>query len=158
MVLPDYRRFAVTRVARAALVVALAATVVIAPLCGCTPKGPVFIDSGGTHTQATALALLAQADASAVASRPTTDGNKLRREALAALRSQAPAASGAADLLTRAFPSDTSGVPVYVERGSYEGKSAVLVVEATGPGSGSLNSKRLWVVSDEGDILFAGSR
>lgn len=147
-----------TRVARAALVVALAATVALASLVGCARKGPVFVDSGATHTQATALSLLAQADASTVASRSTKDGTRLRHDALAALRGQGPAASTAADLLTRTFPSDTSGVPVYVERGTYEGKPALLVVEATGPSTGSLNSKRLWVVGDTGDILFAGSR
>lgn len=147
-----------TRVARAALVAALAATVAVASLMGCARKGPVFVDNDAAHTKTTVLSILAQADASAVESRPTVDGTKLRHDALAALRSQGPAASSAADLLTRTFPSDTSGVPVHVERGTYEGKPALIVVEATGPASGSLNSKRLWVVADNGDILFAGSR
>lgn len=147
-----------TRVARATLFVALAVMVVFAPAWGCARKTPVFVDNGVAHTKATALVLLAQADISEVASRPTTDGTKLRHDALTALRSRSPAASAAADLLTRTFPSDTTGVPVYVEYGTYEGKPAVLVVEATGPSSGSLNSRRLWVVGDNGDILFAGSR
>lgn len=147
-----------TRVARAALIVALVVTIAVASLVGCARKGPVFVDAGVAHTKASALSILAQADTAQVASRPTAEGSKLRHDALAALRRQGSTASAAADLLTRAFPSDTSGVPVYVERGTYEGKPAVLIVEATGPSSGSLNAKRLWVVGENGDILFAGSR
>jgi hypothetical protein len=154
MVVPDQRRFALARVVRTALFVALA----VALLCGCAKKGPAYVDAGTAHTKATALAVLSQADTSAVSSHPTSDGSKLRHDALAALRRQGAKASAVADLLTRAFPSDTRGVPVYVERATYDGKPAVLVVEATGPDSGSLNSRRLWVVGDDGDILFAGSR
>ena len=84
----------------------------------------------------------------ALPTEPTADGVKLRHDALAALRRQGATASGVADLLTRTFPSDTSGVPVYVEKATYEGKPAVLVVEAAGPKAGSLNAKRLWVVGD----------
>jgi len=148
----------VTRRARAALAVCLLAAVAVGLLTGCANKGPVYVESGATHTNETALAVLAKADASAVASKPTADGPKLRHAALAALRREGTTASSVADLLTRTFPSTTSGVPVYVERGSYDGKAAVLVVEATGPESGSLSTKRLWVVAENGDILFAGSR
>jgi predicted small lipoprotein YifL len=158
MVVTDHRRFAVTRISRTVLVASLLAAVAAALMTGCASKGPVYVDSGVNHTSATALALLAKADASAVASKPTSEGAKLRHEALAALRRNGAAASSVADLLTRTFPSSTSGVPVYVERGSYEGKPAVLVVEATGPKSGSLSTKRLWVVGESGDVLFAGSR
>jgi hypothetical protein len=154
MVVPDQRRLAVARVARTALFIALSVTL----LCGCARRGPVYADTGTPHTKATALVVLSNADTAAIASRPTTDGIKLRHDALAALRRQGAKASEVADLLTRTFPSDTSGVPVYVERATFGGKPAVLVVEATGPGSGSLNSKRVWVVGDNGDILFAGSR
>ncbi len=147
-----------TRIARAVLAGSLIATVAVALMTGCADKGPVYIDSGATHTNETALAVLARADASTLASKPTAEGEELRHAALAALRREGETASTVADLLTRTFPSSTSGVPVYVERASYEGTPAVLVVEATGPASGSLSSKRLWVVSESGDILFAGSR
>lgn len=147
-----------TRLARVALTIALVCAVAPALLFGCAKKGPVYVDNAVAHSKESALALLANADASAVAARPTSDGAKLRHDALAALRSRGPAASSVSDLLTRTFPTDTSGVPVYVERGTFDGRPAVFVVEATGPGTGALSSKRLWVVSDEGDILFAGSR
>ena len=128
-------------------------------LCGCAKKGPTYVDAGTAHTKATALVVLvASRHLGRRSSRPTSDGAKLRHDALAALRRQGATASAVADLLTRTFPSDTRGVPVYVERATYDGEPAVLVVEATGPNSGSLNSRRLWVVGDDGDILFAGSR
>lgn len=158
MVVLDRRRFVVTRFARAALIVVLVGMVSAVLLCGCAEKGPTYVDNGTAHTQDSALTLLADADAAAVASRATSEGTKLRHDALAALRRQGPEASSVSDLLTRTFPTDTSGVPIYVERGTYGGRPAVLVVEATGPSEGTLNSKRLWVVSTEGDILFAGSR
>lgn len=147
-----------TRIARTALFASLILAVAAVLLTGCADNGPVYVESGAAHTNETALDVLARADSSAVASKPTADGAELRHAALAALRREGDSASKIADLLTRTFPSSTSGVPVYVERASYEGTPAVLVVEATGPESGSLSSKRLWVVSDGGDILFAGSR
>jgi len=158
MGVPDLRRFAVSRIARTVLITALLAATAVALLTGCASKGPVYVESDVNYTNAMALALLAKADASAVASKPTSEGEKLRHEALAALRRNGATASSVADLLTRTFPSSTSGVPVYVERGNYDGKPAVLVVEATGPKSGSLSAKRLWVVGENGDVLFAGSR
>lgn len=145
------------RTARVVLVMLVSATL-LAMLSGCAEKGPVFVDAGTAYNKTNALVVLEQADASAVAARPTAEGTKLRHTALSALRRQGATASNVADLLTRTFPSDTTGVPIYVERVTYDGKPAVLVVEATGPESGSLNAKRLWIVGETGDILFAGSR
>ena len=144
----------VVRIALSALVV----SAVIALGSGCAKQEPVFVDAVTAHTKTTALAVLERAESSSMASRPTADGTELRHDALAALRRQGATASAVADLLTRTFPSDTSGVPIYVERATYNGKPSVLVVEATGPESGSLSSKRLWVVAENGDILLAGSR
>lgn len=146
------------RFARIALLVACTAFAATVLLSGCAKKGPTYVESATDYSQVTALAVLARADASRVADRPTADGVQLRHDALAALRRQGATASGIADLLTRTFPSDTSGVPVYVEKASYEGKPGVLVVEAAGPKAGMLNAKRLWVVGTDGTILFAGSR
>jgi hypothetical protein len=127
-------------------------------LSGCGVKGPTFVDRGTSYDKTSALAVLAAADGSAFAAKPTSTGVKLRHNALAALRREGAAASAVADLLTKTFPSTTTGVPIYVERATFGNQPAVLVVEATGPVSGTLNTKRLWVVSENGDILFAGSR
>jgi hypothetical protein len=158
MVVPDRRRFDVRGIPRAALGATLAAFVVLALLSGCSSKGPVYVDEGASYNADTALEALQKADASALATKATADGVKLRHDALAALRREGTNASAVADLLTRTFPSTTSGVPVYVERGTFNNTPAVIVVEATGPASGTLSSKRLWVLGENGDILFAGSR
>jgi len=147
----------VARVARI-VVLAMVVATALAVLTGCAEKGPTYVDAGAVHTKATVIAILEQTDTSAIADRPAADGAKLRHQALAALRRQGTDASSVADVLTRTFPSDTRGVPVYVERASYDGKDAILVVEATGPDSGKLNAKGLWVISESGDVLFAGGR
>lgn len=146
------------RAIRTAIAVALAAAVTLSLPLGCKKTGITYIESGNAFTRESALAVLAKTDASSIAARPTSEGPGLRHNALARLRRLGPAASSAADLLTRSFPSDTTGVPVHVERGTYNTVPVLLVVEATGPSSGSLSSKRLWIVSEAGDILFAGSR
>jgi predicted small lipoprotein YifL len=158
MVVPEHRRFVVVRTVRAALIVTLALAMAAALLTGCAKKGPSYLDGSTAYTKATALVVLEKADTKALSGRPTADGVKLRHEALAALRREGQSASAVADLLTRTFPSDTTGVPVYIERATFDGKPAVLVVEATGPESGSLSTKSLWVVADDGNILFAGGR
>jgi len=61
-------------------------------------------------------------------------------------------------MLTRTVEPETRGVPVYVELASVDGTAAVIVVEATGPKSGTLDSKRLWVLNADGDVIFARSR
>ncbi|NTU71077.1 MAG: hypothetical protein HGB10_04575 [Coriobacteriia bacterium] len=134
-----------------ALIIALAMT-------GCGVDGPTWADKGAVYDNDSALEVQSGVDTSALAEKPTADSAKLRHQALAALRRQGESASAAADLLTKTFPSDINGVPVYVERCTFSGAPAVLVVEATGPKDGKLSSTRLWVVSDTGEILFAGSR
>jgi hypothetical protein len=148
----------VPRFVRIALLFGCAAAVVAVLLGGCAKKGPTYTESETDFTKVTALATLARADISDLESRPTADGPKLRHEALASLRRQGATASSVADLLTSAFPSDTSGVPVYIEKARYEGAPAVIVVEAAGPKSGSLSARRLWVVGEDGGVLLAGSR
>ena len=127
-------------------------------LSACAPKGPAYVKNGKNYDTPTAIALLASVDTGSFSKERTSDGPKLRHAALAALRRHGSDASSAADLLTRTFPSKTAGVPVYVEHGSFNSVPAFVVIEATGPASGHLNSKRIWIVGEKGDILFAGSR
>lgn len=146
------------RGARIALAAAAAALTILALLAGCAPKGPTYVENGSDYSTKAAYALLARVDAGKLADTPTTDGPRLRHIALAALRRNGPVASSAADTITKTFPSDVTGVPVYVERGAFGGKPAIVLVEAIGPANGKLTSKRIWFVSENGDILFAGSR
>ena len=147
-----------SRQVRNALAVAAAAVMIAALCAGCSPKGPTYVEKGKDYDRAASLALLASVDPGELAKRPTSDGVGLRHTALAELRLRGKNASGVADLLTKTFPSDTTGVPVYIERGSFDGKPAVIVIEAIGPEVGHLNSKRIWFVGEQGEVLFAGSR
>ncbi len=143
---------------RALSAIMLVAAFTTTLLSGCSGTGPVYAESETAYTNETVLDVLANAEVGELASKPTAEGVRLRHDALAALRREGADASAVADLLTRTFPSSTTGVPVYVERARYDGAPAIIVVEATGPASGALSSKRVWVVGEKGDILFAGSR
>ena len=146
-------------VKRAALSWILAPLLLLAlSLAACTASGPKFVEHGAAYTKETATQLLASTDISQYAQRPTTEADALRHTALTRLRRRGPAASTAAELLTKTFPSSAHGVPVYVELGSYEGTPSTILVEATGPATGKLDTTRLWAIAKDGQILFAASR
>ena len=121
-------------------------------------RGPAFVEHGAAYTKETALSLLANADTSRFAQRPTSDADALRHTALTALRRRAASGSAAADLITRTFPQAARGVPVYVELGSYDGTPATILIEATGPENGTLAMKRLWIIGEDGRVLLAATR
>ena len=143
-----------SRAARLVLVKALTPLALAMLLTGCSSADPVYVSKGTSYTAATIASVFDIADTT----EPATESALLRHSALAALRRSGADASAVADLLTRSFPSDTRGVPVYVERATFDGKPAVVVVEATGPSGGHLDSKRIWVLGERGDVYFAGSR
>lgn len=143
---------------RVPLKAVVAAMLCVALCSGCAPKVVQYVDSGRSYDATAALSVLDGTDSSAVAQKATSLGPKLRSEALAGLTRQGSSASEIAGLLTRTFPSTANGVPLYVERMTFGGKPSVLVVEAIGPEGGVLASKRLWVISDAGDVLFSGTR
>ncbi len=125
---------------------------------GCASRGPVWVSEQSAYTTKTVETVFDAADTSQLTDQPTEDAAALRHDALAALRKSGADASGVADMLTRTFEPETRGVPVYVELASVDGTTAVIVVEATGPKSGTLDSKRLWVLDADGDVIFARSR
>jgi hypothetical protein len=125
---------------------------------GCTPKGPTFVDAGASYTPTTLNAVYSKADTTKLLKVSAGDTTKLRHEALTNLRRQGTAASSAADLITKTFPPSVVGVPVYVERAIYNGANALVIVEAIGPANSTLSTKRLWVLSDKGEVLFAGTK
>lgn len=125
---------------------------------GCSGGGPQWVDEGADYTTTSVERLLDTADITGVSDRPTTEATKMRHDALSALRKQGDSASKVTDMLTSTFDPATRAVPVYVEKASLEGTSVVIVVEATGPKSGDLKMKRLWVLTDEGSVVLARSR
>lgn len=125
---------------------------------GCTADEPSWTDNGAIYTMKSVERVLDAADISAQNGRATTEATKLRHDALTSLRRQGGSAAKAADLLTATFPPDTRAVPVYVEAASLDGAPVFIVVEATGPKTGTLNMKRLWVLSEDGSVILALSR
>lgn len=127
-------------------------------LAGCGPSGPLWVNEQNEYTTRTVGAVLDSADTARFEDRKTTDAPELRHAALTSLRKNGEDASEVADMLTRTFEPSTRGVPVYVELASIDGTKAVIVVEVTGPRSGRLDSKRLWALDTDGNVLLARSR
>jgi len=125
-------------------------------LMGCSAQGPLFVDGGASYSKESVVTLAKGIDTSRLASTPSTDAAGLRHEALTALRSHGERAVLVADMLTRTFSADTRGVPVYVERATFDGEPAVVVIEAAGPQGGKLTAKRVWVLDEQGGVLFVG--
>jgi len=127
-------------------------------LSGCGPSGPAWVDNGGSYSTASLSTLYARGDISKLASQASSNAVKLRHDALTGLRGRGGAAAAAADLVTKTLPASTRGVPVYVERATINGKPGLIIIEATGPASGALSTKRLWALSETGAVLFVGTR
>lgn len=137
----------------------IAATgVALVLVSGCSSSPVVYLESNTSYTSSNASDLLEEVSTAAIADSSAADSAVLRQKALVALRGEGDGGAQAADLITETFPADTRGVPVYVERASYEGKAALLMVEATGPPSGQLMDARLWVFDESGSILFSDLR
>jgi hypothetical protein len=125
---------------------------------GCSSKGSTFVDNNASYDQASVMKLAAGIDTSKLASTPSDKAADLRHEALTELRSRGGRAIPVADMITKTFPAQTRGVPVYFERATFGGKPAVVVIEAAGPAKGKLSTKRVWVLDENGGVLFVGNR
>jgi len=125
---------------------------------GCSPDTPHFVDDGASYTAADVTAVLDVVDEGSASGRPTAESAELRSSALASLRGKGAAAASAANLITRTFQKTTPGVPVYVERATFNGAPALIIVELIGPRDGKLGDKRIWVIDDAGLVLYSGTR
>lgn len=135
-----------------------AAVALVFALAGCSGTGITYVDDGGAYTRASALQLVTDASSGELEQTATEKSQELRSDALSALRNKGEAASQAATLITSTLPQDSRSVPFYVERASYEGTDAVLLIEAIGRDGSTLSDKRLWVLSNQGDVLLSGNR
>jgi hypothetical protein len=61
-------------------------------------------------------------------------------------------------LITRVLPESSAGVPVLVERAVFEGKPAVVIVEAVPDQTGKITKPRIWVFTDKGEVLYYATR
>lgn len=124
-------------------------------LTACTDEAPQLIESDTSYTKDSATALLSDADAGELATKPADDAAEQRQEALADLRGEGDLGNEAADLITKNFPSSNEGVPFYVERARYDGQTAWVIIEALGRRGGTLDDRRLWVLTPDGDVLLS---
>jgi len=129
-----------------------------AVVVGCAAEGPAFVDEGGTYEIASIAAVADSVDLGEIADTQVTEALTLRHEALVSLRGKGTSAAEAAALITRTFPSETRGVPLLVERARVAGAPAWILVEAVGPKSGKFSNKRIWVIGDDGEIIYSATR
>lgn len=143
---------------RMLVIVTLILVTTLLATAGCTADDLVWVDEGTSYTMSSVDKALDIADISAHSDRQATEAAELRHSALTSLRTRGGSASEAANLLTATFSPETRAVPVYVESASLDGKPVLLVVEATGRKTGTLNMKRLWVLGEDGSVILARSR
>lgn len=135
----------------------LVALLALALAAGCTRYAPPLVDAGGLYDTQSAKNRLDVTSVARYQKTPVADAPALRTKALAGLRGEGAVGTQAADLITKSFPPDTPAVPVYVEKARFMGRPSWLIIEAYGPGGGNLEHKRLWVMSESGELLFSAA-
>lgn len=131
--------------------------VVTALSCGSSPRA-TFTPDGGSYVADDLTRRLEDADLAAFSDIPTDDAAETRIRVLASLRQEGDDAAALADTLTSDFPTDVTSVPAVVERGTYEGEPAWIVIESWGEPGETLAYRRIWVFSyDERAVVAATS-
>lgn len=148
VVLP--RRFAVT--CASFILIGL-----ILSVAGCKDDRIVLVDEGRTYTLRSVEQLLGVIEPSPSVT-DAADAAQNRTDALTALRGDGQVGGAAADFITSTFPSGTRGVPFYVERATVDGTPVWLMAEAIGPQGEPLEDERIWVMTDDGSVLFSATR
>jgi hypothetical protein len=141
------------------LLACLTALVLSASALSCASAArAAFTPDGGSYGADDLTQLLQDADLSAFSDIPTDDAAETRTRILASLRQEGDDAAALADTLTSDFPTDITSVPAIVERGTYEGEQAWIVIESWGEPGGTLAYRRIWVFSyDERAVVAATS-
>ncbi len=125
---------------------------------GCRSEPVEFIDAGHAYRESDLDALLTATSPGDLAGKNAEDAPRLRQQALTSLRRKGGRAADAAQLLTATFPASTLAVPFHVERATYEGDDAWIVIEARGRTGTTLDTIRLWVLDADGGVLVSRLR
>jgi len=136
------------RLIRTALAVTATALITFA-LSACGTATLEYIPEGGTYTLAEVQERAVTADAHGAEGIATDDANAERVERLVFLRQQGEEAAALADALTAGFPTESASVPILVERGTVDGRSVWIVVEAWGEPGEKTEHRRLWLLDDQ---------
>ncbi len=157
MVVPDPRGSNVHRLKQVVALVAVGLTVATT-VVACGPAESSYAESTIGYTRSNLDPLFEHARQSELLGRPASDSPTLRHRSLVAIRSEGNRGAEAADLITDTFPTDTRGIPVYVERAEFDGAPALMILELTGPSGGQLDDVRLWVIDASGTIAYSEVR
>jgi hypothetical protein len=125
---------------------------------GCAQKTIELVDDGRSFEIDTVVTMMDAGDPGDLTGRSADQADSLRSKALSSLRQRGAEGTRVADLLTDSFPSNTRGVPFYVERALVDGQESWLVIEAIGRRGGELDDRRLWVLDNEGEVIFSATR
>lgn len=137
--------------------VALAIVCLVA-LSGCKPSVQIdFQPSAPATSYDEVERQAASADLGSASRITVSDAPEARSRALVWLRRQGAEGDRAASILTTGFPVRTAAVPVLVHIAEIEDVRALVVVEAFGEASGSLDHRRLWVFDYDTGVLIRSS-
>lgn len=143
---------------RVAFLVVLIALSIVACGGGAASPSVRFEPNGAPLTAIEAERLASSTDIASFANVSVAEAPALRSRMLTQLRAEGDAGVRAARLLTVGFPASTPSVPVLVRVSSFEGTSAIVVVEAFGDTGGKLTHRRLWVFDTaSGGVVRAAS-
>ena len=133
-----------------------ASLLALAALTGCGSQTITYSTSETEYSAQTLTAVIASTDTGSLPDTPVSEADDLRSRALVELRGEGAEQAQVADLITATFTGPTTAVPVRVERATFAGQPAIIVVEAIGPEGGMLADKRVWVLSTDGSVLYSG--
>lgn len=143
------------RISRTALMFLVVASIALA---GCSVHKVVLETDGAPMDSASVEQLAKTADLSPADGIDVAQAPAARMRVLADLRTRGKMGDRAASLLTAGFPERTTAIPVFVRACAFEGRSALVVVEAYGSTTGPLTHRRLWVFDvNSGAIIRASS-
>lgn len=143
------------RRARAKTIIAVAAVVVATVLAGCGSATITYVEDGGPTVRSELETLLRDTSPGDLADVRSEDAADLRTAHLTRLRDTSASGRQTADLITATFPRQERAVPYHVERVTFEGSPAVVILEASGRDGERLSQRRLWVIDDSGSVLLS---